>query len=411
MGIGKLQFQIYADNLGQPLSGAIVRITGEGIDISLTSNIIGITDVVELPCPDKEYSLMPQNEIRPYAVYSAVISRSGLITKTIDFIEIFDTITSITPVTLDTEDSYRLESQLSIISEHTLWGVYSPKIVVNPFTQMEPNEVQNVFSSVFIPEFLIVHDGLPSTQNASNYFETFTSYIKNVATSEVYSTWPREAIKANVLCIISFTLTRVFTEWYISKGYNFTITTSTQYDQKYIKDRNIAENISLIVDEIFNNYLVYNNGLPPFFAQYCDGVKVKNPGWLFQWGSKDLADKGYTAEQIINYYYGNNVSVTSTYQVPGIPTSFPGYNLRQRVCGEPVQKVQLQLNIIASSYPLIPKILPADGIYGPKTEQSVKIFQDIFNLPQTGIVDFTTWYKISYIFVSVTNMLSGRYSI
>ena len=253
-----------------------------------------------------------------------------------------------------------------------------------------------------VPGQVIVHAGVPSDRSAKNYTLNFTDYIKNVASSEIYATWPREALKANIIAIISFTLNRVYTEWYRGKGYDFTITSSTAYDQAFTYGRNIFSEISDVVDEVFNLYITRPDYTQPLFAQYCDGRRVKRSGWLSQWGSKELADKGYTAMRILQSYYGRDIVLRQARRVEGVPVSFSG-TLSVGSRGNAVRTIQQQLNAISVNFPLIPK-LAVDGIFGPKTRQSVRTFQQIFRLPETGTVDFSTWYRISDIYVAVRKL-------
>ncbi len=260
-----------------------------------------------------------------------------------------------------------------------------------------------VLSRVVIPETIIVHDGPPTDTRAANYYIPFKEYIKNVASSEIYATWPESSIIANCLAIISFTLNRVFTEWYRNKGYNFTITNSTAYDHFFVYGRNIFENISETVDMIFSNYLSRPGVLQPILTQYCDGRRVSCPNWMSQWGSKDLGEQGYSPIEILRYYYGDDIYINSAEQISGIPSSWPGYDLTIGSSGQKVQQMQEQLNRISDNYPAIPKIA-ADGIYGNQTAEAVRTFQKIFNLPQTGVTDYATWYKISQIYVGVSRI-------
>ena len=253
-----------------------------------------------------------------------------------------------------------------------------------------------------VPELIVVHAGVPSDDSAPNYTVGFTDYIKNVASSEIFATWPREAIKANVLAILSFTMNRVYTEWYRGKGYDFTITSSTAYDQAFVYGRNIFSEISEVVDEVFNLYITRPNIKQPLFTQYCDGVRVKRDGWLSQWGSKSLADSGLSAIQILRNYYGRDIIIREAERVQGIPLSFPGVlSIGSR--GMAVRALQNQLNSISNNFPLIEK-LAVDGIFGPKTARSVSTFQKIFNLPVTGSVNFPTWYRISNVYVAVERL-------
>ena len=224
-----------------------------------------------------------------------------------------------------------------------------------------------------------------------------------MACSEIYATWTDASIRANVLAIMSFTLNRVYTEWYRNKGYDFTITSSTAFDHKWIHNRNIFENISLIVDELFADYLSRPNVKQPILTQYCDGRRVSCPNWMSQWGSQYLGEQGYTAIEILRNYYGESMYINTAEEISGIPYSWPGYELTEGASGQKVLQLQEQLNRIARNYPAIPTV-SEDGIYGPATAESVRTFQSIFGLPQTGVVDYRTWYKISEIYVGVSRI-------
>ena len=288
------------------------------------------------------------------------------------------------------------------IPPHTLYYEYPPKIAESEIKPVnESGEI--VLSRVVVPETIVVHGGPPNDRNAPNYYVPYKEYIKNVASSEIYATWPESTITANVLAIMSFTLNRVYTEWYRNKGYNFTITSSTAYDHFFVYGRNVFESISQVVDNIFTNYLSRPNVRQPILTQYCDGQRVSCPDWMSQWGSKTLGDQGYSPIEILRYYYGDNMYINSATQISGIPSSWPGANLTVGSRGEKVMQMQEQLNRIAQNYPALPTIA-ADGIYGPKTEEAVKKFQEIFDLPATGIVDYSTWYKISQIYVGVSRI-------
>lgn len=243
----------------------------------------------------------------------------------------------------------------------------------------------------------------PTDASAQNHYVRYRDYIKNVASSEIYATWPEAAIYANILAIMSFTLNRVYTEWYRNRGYNFTITSSTAFDQKWMPGRNIYDSINVAVDNIFNNFLSRPNVRQPILTQYCDGRRVTCPRWLSQWGSKTLADQGRTTIEIIRHYYGSDMYINSANEVAGVPSSWPGSDLTIGSMGDSVRQMQEQLNAIGSVYTLIPALV-ADGVYGSQTFNAVRIFQEIFGLPPTGIVDFPTWYKISEIYVAVTRI-------
>ena len=249
----------------------------------------------------------------------------------------------------------------------------------------------------------MVHDGAPGDSTAPNYYVRYRDYIKNVASSEIYATWPDATIRANVLAIMSFTLNRVYTEWYRGKGYVFTITSSTAYDHKFIYGRNFFQSISQVVDEMFENYLSRPNVRQPILTQYCDGQRVTCPDWMSQWGSKYLGDQGYSAIDILRSYYGNDMYINSAEGISGIPASWPGYDLGVGASGPKVRQLQEQLARISRAYPAIPTIT-ADGVYGSRTRKAVEKFQSVFGLPVTGIVDYPTWYKISDIYVAVSRI-------
>lgn len=220
-------------------------------------------------------------------------------------------------------------------------------------------------------------------------------------------TWTENAIRANVLAIMSFTLNRVYTEYYRNRGYDFTITSSTAFDHKWIPNRNYFDTISTIVDELFADYLSRPNVRQPILTQYCDGRRVQCPNWLTQWGSQSLGEQGYSAIEILRYYYGDDIYINTAQEVSGVPSSWPGYDLENGASGEKVRQIQEQLNVVAEAYPLIPKIA-VDGIYGPATAEAVRVFQSVFGLPQTGVVDYRTWYKISEIYVGVSRIAELR---
>lgn len=258
----------------------------------------------------------------------------------------------------------------------------------------------------FIPRTITVHLGTPQS-NARNVTVSFPDYIKNVASSEIYPTWPDSALRANIYAIVTFALNRIYTEHYRSQGYNYDITNSTQYDQSYVQGRDIFSNISKIVDELFNDYVVKDGTVSPYFTQYCSGKGVNCKG-LKQWGTVDLSDRGYVPYDILRYYYGNVNLVKNAPVRSNIP-SYPGRALRQGDRGEDVRTIQRELNRIAANYPAIPTV-PVDlGVYDAATERAVRAFQRIFNLTQDGIVGKETWYRLKYIYSSVKG-LSELYS-
>lgn len=364
----------------------------------LNTNSQGTTEEITLDAPPVELSLDKENIIQPYSQYSVLFEAEGFKTVNVDGVEILSGQRAVQNIKLLPGEN----GEDFDIPAHTLYGEYPPKIAEEEIKPVNnPGEI--VLSKVVVPEYVVVHDGPPSDRGANDYYVLYKDYIKNVACSEIYATWPEETIKANVLAIMSFTLNRVYTEWYRNKGYDFTITSSTAYDHKWINNRNIFDSISLIVDEIFNSYLSRPNVKQPILTQYCDGKNVTCPGWLSQWGSKSLGDSGNSAIDILRSYYGNSIYVNTANTISGVPISYPGYELDIGSSGSKVMQVQEQLDKIATVYSNIPRI-SADGIYGEQTKAAVREFQKTFDLPQTGIIDFRTWYKISQIYVGVTRI-------
>lgn len=253
-----------------------------------------------------------------------------------------------------------------------------------------------------IPETITVHLGAPGS-DAQNVTVNFIDYIKNVASSEIYPTWPENALIANIYAIISFALNRIYTEWYPSRGYNFDITNNTQYDQAYVPNREIYDNISAIVDQIFNNYVVRQGTIQPLFTQFCNGTTSQCEG-LSQWGTVDLAEQGLTPYQILQNYYGGDINIVENAPVGSTGESYPGVPLEIGDRGNNVQIIQTQLNRIAQNYPAIPKIPDVDGTFGVETEETVRKFQEVFSLPQTGAVDKATWYKIKQYYNGVKGL-------
>ncbi len=388
-----------------PIENAVVQISTtaqpDNIIEEFTSNVSGLTEEIALPAPAVDYSLDPEATNQPYSEYIVKVSAPNLLPVTVANVEIFPNVTALQDTVLYTEGTQDT-GNVFVIPPHTLYGDYPPKID-EPEIKPPSETGAIVLDKVVIPEFIVVHDGPPSDSGAKNYYVRFRDYIKNVASSEIYSTWPESTIQANILAIISFTLNRVFTEWYRSKGYNFTITSSTAFDHKWIEGRNIYANIGLAVDELFTNYLSRPNVIQPILTQYCDGKKVQCPNWMTQWGSKDLGDRGFSAIQILRNFYGSSIYLNTANEVAGVPVSWPGASLQMGSSGAAVRTIQEQLNRIADAYSLIPK-QAVDERYGDKTSDAVKTFQQIFNLPQTGVVDLKTWYKISGIYVAVTRI-------
>ena len=401
---GRLRIHVDSALTRSPVENARIRIFDTGQpekaleEIGTDTN--GNSETVELPAPPIEYSMEP-SENQPYSEYTFQIQADGFEPLSISGAELFSGSLALQDVRLSPLESSG-DFQNYTIPAHTLFGNYPPKIAE---AEIKPVNASGeiVLSRVVVPEYIVVHDGSPRDSTAQDYYIRYSDYIKNVASSEIYATWPRAAIVANVLAIMSFTLNRVYTEWYRNKGYSFTITSSTAFDHKWIPNRNIFESISEVVDEVFASYLSRPNVRQPILTQYCDGQRVSCPNWLSQWGSKYLGDQNYTPVEILRSYYGDDMYINSAEEISGIPASWPGETLDIGSRGQKVEQLQEQLNAISNNYPLIPKIR-VDGIYGEETQRAVEIFQDIFGLPETGEVDYRTWYKVQEIYVGVTRI-------
>lgn len=401
--LGRLKVRATGAGL-TPIPNATVSVsstsTPDKAIAQLKTDSSGLTEVIELSAPSMDYSQSPTDE-QPYTEYRINITAANFEGVTVQNAEIFPNVTALQEASMRPTTPKAQES-LYVIPPHTLFGDYPPKIAeaeVKPTS--ETGEI--VLSKVVVPEFVIVHDGPPTDKSAQNHYVRFRDYIKNVASSEIYSTWSESTITANVLAILSFTLNRVYTEWYRNQGFNFTITSSTAFDHKWVAGRNIFDNIGLIVDQMFTNYLSRPNIKQPILTQYCDGNKVQCPNWMTQWGSKYLGDEGKSAIEILRNFYGNSIYINSANEVSGIPSSWPGSNLSTGSSGANVKTIQEQLNKISEKYPIIPK-QAVNGQFNEQTENAVKLFQQTFDLPASGIVDLPTWYKMSAIYVAVTRM-------
>ena len=399
---GNLRVDV-TDELGRPITGATADIsyTGEpNLTIEeLTTDSNGQTSLISLPTPPLIYSENPGIE-QPYSEYNILIKAPGFAPVSVNGAELFSGQTSIQSIRLIplVEGG---NARVVIIPPNVLFGNFPPKI---PESEIKPVTSNNeiVLNEVVVPETIVVHDGIPSDTTATNYYVPFIDYIKNVASSEIYPTWPEETLRANIIAIVSFTLNRVYTEWYRNKGYNFTITSSTAYDHKWTRDRTIFEDISRVVDEVFADYVSRPNVKQPILTQYCDGQKTTCAG-MSQWGSKALGDDGLDALQILRNYYGNNIYINTAREVEGIPLSFPGTALTIGSGGSDVRTIQEQLVRIRQTYSNIPP-LAIDGIYGEDTQAAVEAFQRIFDLPVTGEVGYSTWYKISQLYVALEKL-------
>lgn len=401
---GKMRINVYDRQQDTPLANARVSISYTGNPETVINEVMtdseGAVNLDELLTPPIEYSMEP-GEKQPFSEYTIDVTANGYDEANISGIDVFSGETSIQDVYMN-ENSYQDTENNIVIPVNTLYGNYPEKI---PESEIKPVQQSGeiVLSRVVIPETIVVHDGVPTDSTAQNYYVRYKDYIKNVASSEIYSTWPRQTLEANILAIMSFTLNRVYTEWYRNQNYNFTITSSTAFDHKWVNGRNIFESISNVVDEIFDNYLSRPNVKQPILTQYCDGKKSSCPNWMTQWGSKYLGDQGYSSIDILRYYYGDNMYINTAEQIQGIPSSWPGADLDIGSSGQKVRQLQEQLNLIGDYYNAIPA-LSTDGIYGERTAEAVREFQRINNMPQTGVVDFPTWYRISDRYVRLSGI-------
>ncbi len=400
---GSLQITALSEQ-NLPIENATVDISYTGDPDSILEEVrtgsTGKTEILELNAPPIEYSLAP-SETMPYAEYTIRITAPGYEPVVVSGIEVLSTQLALQNVKMRPLEAGELPDTITI-PDHTLYGIYPPKIAED---EIKPVNVSGeiVLDQVVVPEYVVVHNGTPRDTSAGNYYVRYKDYIKNVASCEIYATWPYESLIANILAIQSFTMNRIYTEWYRNKGYNFTITSSTAFDQKWVYGRNIFDSIDQAVDDVFLNYLSRPNVRQPILTQYCDGRRVQCPQWLSQWGSADLGEQGYDALSIIRNYYGDSMYINVAEEVSGVPESYPGFPLSIGSVGSDVMKIQEQLNAISNNYPLIPKLTP-DGIFGEQTQEAVRTFQSVFGLTQDGIVGPRTWYRIQDIYVAVTRL-------
>ncbi|MDR1531551.1 MAG: peptidoglycan-binding protein [Clostridiales bacterium] len=402
---GRLQIGAFDLNQGRPAAGVTINVTtSDGMVIDeLVTDDSGQTAEIYLHTPPLSYS-MEAGQPRPYDEYGISASVEGYEPVRISGVQILPDCSARQDVYLQPAAAPG-ESATIRIPPPALWGSYPQKIPEDPAKELPAETGFVVLPDPVVPEYIVVHAGTPANTGAQNYFVPFKDYIKNVASCEIYANWPEETLKANVMAILSFTLNRVYTEWYRSRGYNFTITNSTAYDQAFAYGRNIFREISNVVDSMFTSFITRPGIRQPLLAQYCDGKRVncEPDGWMSQWGSKELGDRGYGMDEILKSFYGYDIYFMQAKLVDGVPYSFSGNNLQMGSRGQDVRTIQEQLNAISNNYPAIKKIR-VDGIFGDRTLEAVKKFQTVFQLPASGIVDFPTWYRISDIYVAVTRM-------
>lgn len=412
---GRLKIQCFSGDTYIPVDGTRITVTpaegtaGTSKTIDLTTNSMGESQTIELDAPPFAYSQAPEGKV-PYSLYNIRVERGGFETLVINGCQVFAEETALQPCNLLQLGQFASRSDVINIQPNVLNGNYPEKIPEAVDKPLPPPTSGVVLPQPVVPEFIVVHNGGPNNTNAANYTVPYRDYIKNVASCEIYSTWSDSTIRSNVYAIISFTLNRIYTEWYRGKGKNYDITNSTAYDHAFSYGRNLFESISVVVDDIFSTYVKRIGKKQPLLTQYCDGKNVSCPDWMTQWGSKYLGDQGKTPFEILTHFYGNDIELVTAEKVTGSPKSYPGYTLVIGSTGEEVKAIQEYLNRIARNYPLIPKSA-VDGVYGAKTKEAVKVFQGVFNLPQTGEVDFATWYKISDVYVGVTRIAELRSTV
>lgn len=398
MATGFLQVRI-TTQLILPVVNAQVLITEADTSLLLEQKTVytnneGLTEYIELETVPKELSLDENNITLPYRTYNLFIYAEGYIQAEALGVNIFDGQATLQHIDL-------LARPENFGSDFELKSNREDPHKLHDIPEYAHEGSSRVLQRVVIPENITVHLGAPNA-SARNVTVPFIDYLKSVASSEIYPTWPQQALRANIYAQISFVLNRIFTEWYPSRGYDFNITNSPSYDQKYVHNRSTFESTDAIVEEIFNEYLTKTGRVDPFFAEYCDGKTVTCSG-MSQWGSKTDAERGMSAIAILRKYYGNDINIVESNNIAPIPVSYPGAPLRVGSRGESVRVMQAQLNRIADNYPAMGKV-NVDGVFGESTAQVVRRFQDIFDLTADGVVGKRTWYKISYIYVSVKKL-------
>lgn len=399
MAIGYLMIQARTAHDALPVSGAQIWIMdGQEKNIyHLTTDESGETERIALETLDRALSLDPDYQGIPYISYHVLAFAGGFNTVHISGIPILEGETAIQPIEFV---PMRKAQRAPAVTEIR---VGAPAVsMTDDRYQNVPDTDPQVLRQVVIPNPITVHLGSPG-QNASNVRVSFPDYVKNVASSEIYPTWPTASLRANIYAIITFALNRIYTEWYRSRGYSFDITNNPAYDQYFVYGRNVYESISLIVDQIFNEYVRRQGQNAPYFTSFCNGTTATCPG-LSQWGTVTLANQGLTPLQILRSYYPKDVEIAETNIITGVLSSYPGTALRTGSTGLDVQIVQTYLERIRRNYPAIPAITDDTGVFGESTRAAVAKFQSIFNLSPDGIVGKATWNKLSYLYASVTRL-------
>ncbi len=404
MGTGFLKITTTAGNGAEPVANAsyIIKNKSGQILFSGMTDANGDSPTYTLEAPSEENSQSPSTGRSTYGLCDISIRQNDY--QSIDKIDvqIYDGVTTVMAFNLEPYVEGQDDADQSFVTP--------PPGVTLPTTQygqvgtdggFTPEQNGRVLSSVVVPDYITVHLGTPSS-NAANIRVPFQDYIKNVVCSEIYPTWPTNALLANIAAIVTFALNRIYTEWYRSRGYNFDITNSTIYDMAYVRNREIYKNISELVDGVFTVYAHRDSFRNPYFTEFCNGTTATCNG-LSQWGTVPLANQGLSVLEILRYYYPNDL-VLSNAPTGSVQNSYPGSPLRLGASGIDVRRMQTFLNRIHRNYPLIPTIAPVDGNFGTQTQESVRVFQRTFNLTADGIVGVSTWNKISQIYAAVTGL-------
>ena len=400
MGTGFLKISATTGNGVGPVANASYIIKDKSGAVLYT----GLTDengdspVYSLPAPDTEFSQMPQSRVTPYALYDVSIRQKDFQSVDKLDVQVYDQITTVVALNLEPYILGQDDADQSFVTP--------PPSVALPTTtrgQVGTNQLPDgrVLTSVIVPDYITVHLGTPNSR-ANNVRIPFIDYIKNVVSSEIYPTWPMNAILANITAIVTFALNRIYTEWYRSRGYNFDITNSTAFDMAYVPNREIYANISQLVDSVFTVYAQREGFRNPYFTEFCNGTTATCNG-LSQWGTVSLANNGLSVLEILRYYYPKDL-ILSNAPTGVVSNSYPGTPLRLGSVGTDVRRIQTYLNRIRQNFPLIPAIVPVDGNFGAQTQEAVRVFQKTFNLTSDGVVGVGTWNKISQIYTAVTGL-------
>ena len=399
MAAGILRIHSYAARRSAPMADVSVTVTGEGFTASRVTGEDGLAADIEIEAPACSLSLDENNTTeQPYAVCDLVAEKPGYRPVRIEGVQIFSGQATLAHLEMTPANARIVEEDAPVVIPPHLLFSGGGGSGSAPDT---PAGNARVLSSVVIPTHITVHLGRPN-ESARNVTVSFRDYIANVASSEVYPTWPEQALRANIHCQISLALNRIYTEWYPSRGYDFNITGSPGYDQAYVHGRTVFDVMVRLTDDIFSTFIRKTGTVNPYFSEYCDGKTVSCPG-LKQWGTVTLAEQGRSALSILRYYYGNDVEVIRTSNIASIPESYPGSPVRRGDRGPSVFTLQRQLNRITKDYPFFGTLTP-DGIFGEQMAETVKRFQRQFSLTADGVVGRQTWYKISYIYVSVKDL-------